>query len=272
MAYPAAPIARTSYAEYLEREDRSDTRHEFLRGEIYAIEGSTPEHSGLVAALAGELGVALHGRPCRVFGPNLRVHVPGAGLTTYPDVSVVCGHLETHPDDPNAVTNPLVLVEVLSDSSEAYDRGPKAAHYRKLTSLREYLLVSQREPRLELLRRNERGVWELHEAGVGESIELTSIGVSLSVDRVYRDPLVPGSPGSSASALARSRGSSREFACAVSERGPFAGEAARRGADLPCRCLESKTRGYRPYLRCFRSEPPGGDPCPTLLPKQAPKG
>jgi Uma2 family endonuclease len=191
MAHPAAPIAHASYAEYLEREARSETRHEFLRGEIYDMAGGTPQHSALAAALAGELRAALRGKPCRVFSSDLRVHIPATGLTTYPDLSVVCGHLETHPDDPNAVTNPLVLVEVLSDSSEAYDRGPKAAHYRKLMSLREYVLVSQREPRIEIMRRGERGVWELHEASAGETIELASLGVKLSVDAIYEDPLSP---------------------------------------------------------------------------------
>jgi Uma2 family endonuclease len=178
-----------SYAEYLEHEARSETRHEFLHSEVYAIVDSTPEHSAIAAAVGGELGNALPGKRCRVFSCNLRVHIPATGLTTYPDVSVVCGSLETHPADPNAVANPVVLVEVLSDSSEAYDRGPKAAHYHKLTSLREFLLVSQREPRLELFRRNERGIWELHEAGAGETLELVSLGVRLSVDTVYDDPL-----------------------------------------------------------------------------------
>jgi Uma2 family endonuclease len=178
-----------SYAEYLEHEARSETRHEFLRDEVSTIADSTPEHSAIAAAVGGELGNALLGKRCRTFSSDLRVHIPATGLTTYPDVSVVCGSLETHPEDPNAITNPVVLVEVLSDSSEAYDRGPKAAHYRKLTSLREFLLVSQREPRLELFRRNERGIWELHEAGAGETLELASLGVRLSVDTVYDDPL-----------------------------------------------------------------------------------
>ncbi len=191
----AEPVARVPYAEYLEREVHSENRHEFLRGEVYAMAGGTPEHSAIAAALAGELRAALRGKPCRVFSSDLRVHVPATGLTTYPDLSVVSGRLETHTDDPNAVTNPIVLFEVLSDSSEAYDRGPKASHYRKLSSLREYVVVSQREPRIEVMRRNDRGVWELHEAGAGESVELASLGVRLSVDAVYEDPLAPAVPG-----------------------------------------------------------------------------
>jgi Uma2 family endonuclease len=187
----AEPITRMSYAEYLEREARSEARHEFLGGDVYAMAGGTPEHGALAIAFASELRAALRGKPCRVFSSDVRVSVPATGLSTYPDLSVVCGRLETHPEDPNAVTNPIVLIEVLSDSTEAHDRGAKAAHYRKLTSLREYVMVSQHEPRIEIMRRSERGVWELHGAGAGESIELASLGVRLSVDAVYEDPLAP---------------------------------------------------------------------------------
>jgi Uma2 family endonuclease len=101
----------------------------------------------------------------------------------------VCSKLEVAPDDPHAAVNPVVLVEVLSDSSEAYDRGEKFAHYRRIPSLREYVIVSQREPRIEVHRRNEAGRWELYEAGAGETIELASIECRLSVDEIYRDPL-----------------------------------------------------------------------------------
>ena len=137
----------------------------------------------------GELRSALRGRPCRVFSADLRVKVQATGLATYPDASVVCSKLETDRDDPQAVVNPVVLVEVLSDLSEAYDRGEKFAHYRRIPSLREYVIVSQRAPRIEVHRLNEAGRWELHEAAAGESIELASIGCRLSVDDVYSDPL-----------------------------------------------------------------------------------
>jgi Uma2 family endonuclease len=110
-------------------------------------------------------------------------------LNTYPDVTVACGQLETAPDDPDAVTNPIVLVEVLSESTEGYDRGAKAAHYRRIPSLREYVLVSQAEPRIEVHHRTESGRWELLEARPGETIELDSIGARLDVSAVYANPL-----------------------------------------------------------------------------------
>ena len=130
-----------TYAEYLAAEAVSEVRHEYLNGEVWAMAGGTPEHAALAAAMIRELGASLRGKPCRPFSSDLRVHIPDAGLSTYPDVSVVCGQLETAPDDKDAVTNPIVLVEVLSESTEGYDRGAKAAHYRRIPSLREYVLV-----------------------------------------------------------------------------------------------------------------------------------
>jgi Uma2 family endonuclease len=178
-----------SHADYLAAEAAGELRHEFLAGEVVAMAGGTPEHGALAMAVGGELRAALRGKPCRVFSSDVRVHVAATGLTTYPDLSVVCGRLETHPDDPHAVTNPIVLVEVLSASSEAYDRGAKAAHYRRLASLREYVLVAQDEPHIEVYRRNERNRWELVEARAGERVELASLDVTLDVDAIYADPL-----------------------------------------------------------------------------------
>ena len=181
--------ARMEYLAYRELEAASSEKHEFLRGEVFAMAGGTPEHAALTAALSGELRSALAGRPCRVYSSDLRVRVQETDLATYPDVTVVCGKLETAKDDPHAATNPVLLVEVLSETSEAYDRGEKAAHYRRIPSLREYVLVSQRTRRIEVFRKNDRGHFELFEFGPTERAELASVGASFSVDDVYRDPL-----------------------------------------------------------------------------------
>lgn len=183
------PIAALSYAEYMTLEAKAEERHEFLGGQLYAMASGTPEHAALAAAFGRVLGNSLVGRPCRVFSSDLRVRIRATGLTTYPDLSVVCGRLEIDGEDSNAVLNPMLLVEVLSESSEAYDRGAKAAHYRRIPSLREYVLVSQREPLIEVWRRNEHGRFELFEARSGETIELASVGATLSVDAVYENPL-----------------------------------------------------------------------------------
>ncbi|MFZ5438385.1 MAG: Uma2 family endonuclease [Myxococcota bacterium] len=176
-------------AEYVAEETTSEQKHEFINGEVYAMAGGTLEHGALCVAFGAQLANALAGKPCRTFSSDVRVHVESTGATFYPDLSVVCGRAQSPEDDPNALANPIVLVEVLSEGTEAYDRGAKAGHYRRLGSLREYVLVSQSERRIEVQRLNERGVWELHFFGAGERVELHSLGVSLSVDAVYANPL-----------------------------------------------------------------------------------
>jgi len=190
-----APTARMSYAEYLAAEAGAEVRHEYLNGEVWEMAGGTIEHGALASAMAGELRVALRGKPCRSFSSDVRVRIRETSLTTYPDLSIVCGQVETAPDDEDAITNPIVLVEVLSDTTEAYDRGAKAAHYRRIPSLQEYVLVAQGEPRIEVQRRAQGGRWELLEARAGEMIELASLGVRIDVSAVYANPLEPqGAP------------------------------------------------------------------------------
>lgn len=186
---PRESAVSMSLREYLAAESTSEARHEFLDGKVFAMAGGTPAHGALALAVGAELRNALSGKPCRVFNSDVRVRIDATGLSTYPDASVVCGHLETAADDPDAIVNPVLLVEVLSDSTEAYDRGAKAAHYRRIPSLQEYVLVSQNEPLIEVYRRNERGHFELFEARAGEHVELASLGVSLEVRAVYENPL-----------------------------------------------------------------------------------
>lgn len=185
---PGFPRSRLAYAEYLELEARSSVRHEFVNGDVYEMAGGTPAHGALAAALARDLGAALRGKPCRAFSSDVRVFVRETGLSTYPDLSVVCGSLETAEDDKDALVNPILLAEVLSPSTEAWDRGGKAAHYRRIPSLREILFVTP-DGRLELQRRTDRGAWELVEAGMGERLELASLGLTLDVAELFRDPL-----------------------------------------------------------------------------------
>jgi Uma2 family endonuclease len=178
-----------TYPEYLAQEAQSQERHEFVDGDVFAMAGGTIEHGALATAFARHLGNALDGKPCRVFGSDVRVRVRKTKFSSYPDGSVVCGHRDDDPEDPNALVNPIVIVEVLSDSTEAYDRGEKFRHYRNLDSLREYVLVAQKEQVVEVRRRNASGFWELHEFVAGQQLVLDSVGVSLSVDAVYSNPL-----------------------------------------------------------------------------------
>jgi len=179
-----------SYADYLELEARGDAKHEFLRGVIFAMAGGTPKHASLQAHVISELVTALRGKPCETFSSDLRIRVEETDFACYADVTVVCGKLEASPVDKDAVVNPKLLIEVLSDSTEAHDRGTKAAHYRRIPSLEEYAFVSQHEPLIEVYRKNQRGRWELAvEARAGEIAELASVGAVVSVDGVYADPL-----------------------------------------------------------------------------------
>ncbi len=183
-----------TYAEYVAFEDAfqargAERKHELIDGEIVAMAGGTPDHGALAMAFGALLRIALGDKPCRVFSSDVRVHVLETGMAAYPDLSVACGRLETDAQDRHAITNPVLVVEVLSDSTEARDRGVKAAHYRHLPSLREYVLVSQHERRVEVHRRNESGRWELFEAESGGRVELASLGCSIAIDELYRDPL-----------------------------------------------------------------------------------
>ena len=181
-------VQRKTYLEYLAFEAEAKTKHEFVDGQIVAMAGGTPEHARLAANVSAALVTALRGRPCSAFSADLRVHVPATGGTTYPDVTVVCDERRTADVDGDAITNPTVIVEILSPTTEASDRGEKFAHYRRLDSLREYVLVSQGEPRIEVYRR-ENEVWALRDYGPDQQAELASLDVTLSVDDIYTDPL-----------------------------------------------------------------------------------
>ena len=184
----AAHRARYTRAEYVALERSSNVRHEYFDGAIYAMAGGSPEHAAIAVNVSTLLHVGLRARPCRVHSSDLRVRVTDTGLETYPDVTVICGRAEVDPEDPNAVHNPIVVVEVTSPSTEEYDRGDKVDHYKRVTSLREIVLVSHRERLVEVLRREDDGTWSRHEARVGETIRLVSIACDLPVAEVYRDP------------------------------------------------------------------------------------
>jgi Uma2 family endonuclease len=175
-----------TYAEYLVLEDFSPIRHEYFDGEIYAIAGDPPEHSFLSATVLSNIGRQLP-RDCHAFTCTLRVRT-ATGLSTYPDNTFVRGATERAAEDHDAVTNPLILVEITSNSTEDYDRGDKLQHYQSIPSLREILIVSHREPRITLYRR-EGSVWGSSEVRAGGKVSLPSIGGVVRVDDVYRDGL-----------------------------------------------------------------------------------
>lgn len=184
MAGDAARVERISYDEYLAIERAADVRHEWLDGQIYAMAGGTLTHGALSAAMVSELRNLALGCGCVVFSSDAKVRVAETGLATYPDASVVCGPIETAPGDLHAMRNPSILVEVLSESTEANDRGKKWRHYRQIPSLRHYVLVTQHARSIEVYTR-EGDHWTLREGGEGEHVALEALGGSISVDRVY---------------------------------------------------------------------------------------
>lgn len=181
---------RFTFEDYLALEETSQARHEFLDRTAWAMAGGMPEHGALCANIIALLSNQLRARPCRVLTSDVRIRVLATGLATYPDVSVVCDRLETDPADlkGNTVVNPLAVVEVLSPSTEDYDRGEKLSHYKQIPSLRCIVLVAHGEPRIELWRRDgERWILELvRDEG---SARLAGAGCELALDEVYRNPL-----------------------------------------------------------------------------------
>jgi len=185
---------RFSFDEYLLLEEIAEVKHEFLEGEVWAMAGGSPEHAAIIGNVTTLLNVQLRGQRCRVHSTELRVRIKATGLGTYPDVTVICGRLERDPDDRTGHTaiNPRVVVEVLSPSTEEYDRGEKLSHYQLIPSLEEVVLVAHDRPEVEVVRREADGTWSRHIAGIGDTARVTSIGCDLSVAEVYRDPLAGG--------------------------------------------------------------------------------
>ena len=182
---------RFTFDQYLMLEEDSGSKHEFLDGQVWAMSGGSPDHAAVAGNVLTLLNVQLSGKKCRVFTSDLRVRVVATGLGTYPDVSVICGRVELDPEDAkrHTVINPRLLVEVLSPSTEAYDRGEKLRHYQQIASVEEIVLVAHDRPEVEVVRREADGSWSRHLAGDGELAQLLSVGCALSVREVYRDPL-----------------------------------------------------------------------------------
>ena len=180
-------LKRITPQEYLIRERQSSLKSEFYQGEIFAMGGGSPNHSLIAANFVGEARSALKDKPCAVFSSDLRVQVQSTGLYTYPDATIVCGELEFDDDHRDTVINPTVIVEVLSDSTEKYDRGKKSNHYRQMASLKELVLISQDYPHVERFTRQPHGDWLFHEdRDLSTHFELKSLNISIAMSELYR--------------------------------------------------------------------------------------
>ena len=172
-----------SYEDYLASLEMSDVKLEYCDGEIYAMAGGTPAHADLAAAAIGILRTALLGR-CRVSTSDLKVRVEATDLSTFPDVTVVCGEREVSSIDRNAVTNPTLVVEVTSKSTEDYDRGEKLNHYRQCPSLQAVLFVSHRRQQVTVVSREGDG-WGTHEYRPGQRVEVPALSLDFTLDELY---------------------------------------------------------------------------------------
>jgi Uma2 family endonuclease len=171
-------------SQYLAWEREQPSRHEFFRGEVFDMAGGSPRHNALGAAIVAELVVALRGGKCRVFSADQRIAAHENEHYVYADASVVCGKLELSPGTTDVLSNPTVIVEVLSKRTEVYDRGLKWQGYRELPSVTDYVLVSQQSAQVEHFQREASGEWRYRVAGAGATLTLTN-GAAISVDAIY---------------------------------------------------------------------------------------
>ncbi len=182
----AIPKTKLTSEEYLEFERRSEERHEYFDGEIFAMSGAKRDHNKISTNLNGLVWQHLKGKNCENYSSDMRVFVPETGLYTYPDLVVVCGEPQFKDAVFDTLLNPVLLIEVLSDSTESYDRGKKFQHYRSIESLQEYILVSQSEARIEKYVRHGDDFWLLSEAvGLESEIEFASIACRVALSEVY---------------------------------------------------------------------------------------
>jgi Uma2 family endonuclease len=184
-------LHRHSFRDYLAVEEISTVKHEFLDGEIYAMAGGSILHAALSAAVLASLHAQLGGR-CRVYSSDLRIRVPATGLASYPDITVVCGAVETDPESADTVVNPTAVVEVLSPGTMDYDLGEKFEHLRQIPSLRAVIYIWQDRRGVEVRERLAEGTWKAAKlAGSGEEAPIGALGCKIAVDDLYADAGAP---------------------------------------------------------------------------------
>ena len=179
------PVSKVTEEQYLAIERAAEFRSEFLDGEMFAMSGGSVRHAILQVNILVELSVGLRGTPCQAFGPDFRIKVSNR-IYTYPDVSVACGKVLLADGHNDSLLNPVVIVEVLSPTTEKYDRGLKFQHYRSIASLKDYILVDQSQMRIEQYTRQPDDTWTLRDyQNPEQELKIDSIGVSIPLGRIY---------------------------------------------------------------------------------------
>jgi Uma2 family endonuclease len=188
---------RLSIQKYFRREAKSDTKHDYLDGYAVAMAGGSPRHSLISANVGRAIGNKLAKKPCDLYDANLLIGFPGLPYTHYPDAAIGCGPLEHDPRDLSkmTVTNPTVVIEVLSPSTEGLDRGEKFDRYRSLTSFREYVLVRQDRAEVQTFVKQNDGTWLMRVfTGLRGNVKLESVAISIKLDEIYRGVKFDGPP------------------------------------------------------------------------------
>ncbi len=183
--------------EYLAKEEGAAEKHEYLAGRVYAMAGGTPEHAQISNNVGRELSNLAEGTGCIVYSSDLRIKVETTGLNTYPGISMVCGKLTTTDTKPVAAINPVLIVEVLSESTPNYDNGDKWSHYQAIPSLRDYLLVWPDRPEVEQYsRQNDNDAcWAYRNTkGLDAEIQVQTLSHEVKMNRIYRDVVFPAAP------------------------------------------------------------------------------
>lgn len=189
------PVTKVTEEEYLALDRAAEMRSEFFNGEMFAMSGGTMRHSALQANIISELHNALRGTGCREFTSDFRVRVSPGRMYAYPDVTVVCGTPLLADEHQDILLNPAIILEVLSPSTEQYDRGVKFRYYRGIESLTDYILVDQNQVRVEQYTRGDANTWTLHDyQRLGEELIINTINIRLPLIRVYEGIEIPESP------------------------------------------------------------------------------
>lgn len=175
-----------SIEEYLQMENEALEKHEYYKGEIFAMSGAGNRHNIISVNIIASLYNALKGKSCQPFGSDMRIHIPENTLFTYPDISIICGDIISPNVDENTATNPTVIIEILSPSTRNYDRGVKFMLYRAIPTLKEYILVEAESIHVEQFAINKEGLWQLKEfSGIEDEFILESVNVNLRLTDIY---------------------------------------------------------------------------------------
>ncbi len=181
-------LTRLTISEYLAFEAGADIRHEFHQGEIFAMAGGTKNHGKIGSNIITELTLIERKKGCTTYNGDVKVRIEASDRFVYPEASVVCGTVETSPHDENSITNPILIAEVLSDTTEAYDRGAKFRLYQQLPSFKEYLLIDQHRPVVTIYYRRDEKIWEMREViGLDHTIYLQSLEAEITMADLYHN-------------------------------------------------------------------------------------